>query len=231
MSSFWSGVIGAIIGAVVGGAFTGWAGWLQSRGAFRAAEMQIRESLKNERIARSEGNRASALIEINKAANDLFETIEVIEDKHPMSAHSCPKTYKAPAALAAKHKAMMRLYSIYVYILPDAVGDAIDMVSSSAKELMKSSPGHSPLVEHDEAQEVCQFCPWSCNIHYLEYVHDRFFGAVYDETENLSGVRLIDIHKGQPKSPEIQETARRSEEAGRKGLRGIYQHFRKINQQ
>lgn len=160
MSSFWSGVIGALIGAVAGGAFTAWAGWWQSRGAYKAAAMQVGETLRIERELQHETMRHRAAVDLIEVNGDLFEQILHVYTDHPAHEHTCPHEYQAPAELKAAVRGMGRLYDVHSHWLSQETRRVIMGVLDLSRELVRPNPAHVWVGGCQGKACIC--CNWHC---------------------------------------------------------------------
>ncbi|GAA1795582.1 hypothetical protein HC028_18485 [Planosporangium flavigriseum] len=116
MSSFWAGMVSALIGALIGGAATAFAAWFQTRGALRVAQFQAERMLEVEHHVRLEDLRRQAVhawLHLVDEASDVCTALRIAHRDHrPDGSGNCPDP-TMPAEVESVQRAMFRAMTIH----------------------------------------------------------------------------------------------------------------------
>ncbi|MEV4078069.1 hypothetical protein [Nonomuraea fuscirosea] len=124
MSDFWPTLLAGLLGALVGGAFTAFGAWFQTRGLSKVTSLQMEEMIRQGLEVTRRQVKVEAALELQRALGLLRTAIHKIEQDH--SGHK-PGSCEAPdlrAELAEQMATLDQSYLLYERMFGD--WEAID---------------------------------------------------------------------------------------------------------
>ncbi|WP_139338247.1 hypothetical protein [Micromonospora avicenniae] len=137
MDSFWAGIVGALVGALVGGAFTAIASVVQVRGALTAARIQAEHAAASSRAGQVRELRLAVAYDAIEVNHHFYEILLPLFQEHKCEQDAsiiCERPLLSPAFQTALRR-LQRFIDSRVALVPDDVAECLHELEECTSSL------------------------------------------------------------------------------------------------